>query len=453
MKKFIVLALIITVYFSTLEAEDKEVLVIGHTMYQKQKIDYKTVVTFAADKEGERVWNWDHAQRYCKNLKLNNYSDWQVASRAELQKIMTKDQGYNGLYVKNSFAGYMPEPDPKYADVWMWTRDSKASNLGAFVNFKKGKTGWADKKYKGYVICTRNAGKNFKLNTDIEKLKKPLLFEYKKNVWRSDMTQKGTKPLGHYSLLYFYCQNGLNPPILSLSRFIKHKKTTYFFAYKDNNKKRLNLYRTNGTSKGTKKVGSIGNNVAYSPIWVGDKLYFLSNEDLPQQDYSSGEKLWMLDTKINRLRYIGETVTNNSYDILLPFAQSKTKLFFKRWSAGKGIIAGVWVVDQKKGFKKVKGFKKIPDHLKSIKVAGKNYRLSPLKTLPWGCSTDGIQGSFKIEKKSILHKNRQILKFSNVKGLKAHDAKLVFNSENYAVLASRNHLWAVNSRGNMVRLK
>jgi len=157
MKIFIVIVVIVAVYFSTLEAEDKEVLVIGYTMYQKQKIDYKTVVTFAADKEGKRVWNWSHAQRYCKNLRLNNYSDWQVASRTELLKIMTKDQGYNGLYVKNSFAKYMPEPDPKYFDIWMWTRDSKRANLGAFVNFKKGKTGWADKKYKGYVICTRVA--------------------------------------------------------------------------------------------------------------------------------------------------------------------------------------------------------------------------------------------------------------------------------------------------------
>ena len=172
MKKFILIAVIVAVCFSTLEAEDKEVLVIGHTMYQKQKIDYKTVVTFAADKEGKRVWNWDHAQRYCRNLGLNNYSDWQVASRAELLKIMTKDQGYNRLYVKNSFARYMPEPDPKYFDVWMWTRDRKRPNLGAFANFKKGKTGWADKKYKGYVICTRNVGKNFKLNANIGKLKK-----------------------------------------------------------------------------------------------------------------------------------------------------------------------------------------------------------------------------------------------------------------------------------------
>jgi hypothetical protein len=44
--------------------------------------------------------------------------------------------------------------------------------------------------------------KKFKLNADIGKLKKPLLFEYKKNVLRSDMTQKGTKPLENYGLLY-----------------------------------------------------------------------------------------------------------------------------------------------------------------------------------------------------------------------------------------------------------
>ena len=248
MKKFIAIAVIVAVCFSTLEAEDKEVLVIGHTMYQKQKIDYKAVVTFAADKEGKRVWNWGHAQRYCKNLRLNNYSDWQVASRTELLKIMTKDQGYNGLYVKNSFTRYMPEPDPKYFDVWMWTRDSKGSKLGAFINFKKGKTGWADKKYKGYVICSRSVGKKVKQDTEIEKTKRPIVFEYQKKVWGSDMTQKGTMLLGDYSLLYFYCQNFPNASISTASRLIKHKKTTYFFAYKGKNKKSLNLYKTNGTS-------------------------------------------------------------------------------------------------------------------------------------------------------------------------------------------------------------
>ena len=456
MKKFIIVSVIVAIFFSILDAKDKDVLVIGHTMYQKQKIDYKTVVTFAADKEGKRVWNWSHAQRYCKNLKLNSYSDWQVSSRTELLKIMTKDQGYNGLYVKNNFAKYMPEPDPKYFDVWMWTRDSKASSLGAFVNFKKGKTGWADKKYKGYVICTRNLGKNLKLNADIAKHKKPLLFEYKKNIWRSDLTKKGTMPLGNYSLLSFNCQTGLNPSVLSMSRLIKHKKTTYFFAYKGQNKKSLNLYRTHGTVNSTKKIGSIGNNVAYSPVWIGDKLYFLSSAYLPQQADPSEEKLWMLDAKANRLRYIGETIKNKSNDIMFPFAKSKTKLFFKTFSYGsKGKKEREWIftTGQQKGFKKVKSFKKIPDDLKSIKVAGKSHRLKSLDLLPWGCGADSIQGSFKIEKKSILYKNKQIIKLSNVKDLKVYDVELVFNGEKYAVLASSNHLWGVNSRGKMERLK
>ena len=67
------------------------------------------------------------------------------------------------------------------------------------------------------------------------------------------MTQKGTKPLGDYSLLYFHCQNGLDAAILTASRLIKHKKTTYFFAYKGKNKKSLNLYRTMVQSKVQKK--------------------------------------------------------------------------------------------------------------------------------------------------------------------------------------------------------
>jgi hypothetical protein len=347
----------------------------------------------------------------------------------------------------------MPPLGGKYDDVWFWTRDSKSSKVAAFVNVKKHKADWADKKYKGYVLCTRSVGKTVKQNSGTIKLEKPILFEYQKKIWRSDLTKKGTMLLGDYSLLYFYCQNFPNASIPTASRLIKYKKSTYFFAYKGNNKKSLNLYRTNGTVKGTKKVGSIGNNVAYSPIWVEDKLYFFSSEYLPQQADPPEEKLWMLDAKANRLGYIGETIKNKSDDILFPFAQSKTKLFFKSWTYGKGNIAGVWVVDQKKGFKKVKSFKKIPDDLKSIKVAGKNYRLNPLKALPWGCGADSIQGSFKIEKKSILYKNKQIIKLSNVKGLKVYDVSLVFNGEKYSIIASNDKLWGVGSKGKLERLK
>jgi len=400
-----------------------------------------------------RVWRWNKAQNYCEKLKLDGYDGWRVASKKELEKIMTSSASESGLYVNLEFSKKMPPLGGKYDNVWFWTRDSKSFKVAAFVNFKKHKVGWAKKSYKGYVLCSRNVGKTVKQNGEIIKLKKPILFEYQKKIWRSDLTKKGTIPLGDYSLLYFYCQNFPNASIPTASRLIKYKKTTYFFAYKGNNKKSLNLYRTNGTVKGTKKVGNIGNNVAYYPIWVEDKLYFFSSEYLPQQDSPPEEKLWMLDTKTNRLKYMGETVTNNSCEFLFPFAQSKTKLFFKRLSTGKGFVAGVWVVDQKKGFKKVKNFKKIPDHLKSIKVAGKNYRLHPLKTLLWGCGADSIQGSFKIEKKSILYNNKQIIKLSNVKDLKVYDVELVFNGEKYAILASPHHLWGVNSRGKMERLK
>lgn len=181
MKKLRVVAVAMVILASWLGAKD--VVVIGHTMYQKQKINYKTVVIFAADKEGKRVWNWDHAQRYCRNLSLSGYHDWQVASKSELLKIMANYQGYNGLYVKNIYGRYMPEPDPKYFDVWMWTRNSRAPHLGAFVNFKKGKTGWADKKYKGYVICTRavkNASKSISHKS------------YKKAACKSDTKQELT---------------------------------------------------------------------------------------------------------------------------------------------------------------------------------------------------------------------------------------------------------------------
>ena len=172
------------------------------------------------------------------------------------------------------------------------------------------------------------------------------------------MTQKGTMLLGDYSLLYYYCQNFPKAAIPAASRLIKHKNTTYFFAYKGKNKKSLNLYRTNGTAKGTKKIGSIGNNVAYSPVLVGDKLYFLSSEYLPQQADPLEEKLWMLDAGVDRLRYIGETAGKSKGNMYI-FAKSSTRLFFKYLSYdSKREKEGeeIWVADPKKGLKKVKSY-------------------------------------------------------------------------------------------------
>ena len=322
------------------------------------------------------------------------------------------------------------------------------------MNFKKAKSGWADKSYKGYVICSSSVGKAAKSNAGIVKLKRPFLFEYKKKVWRTDMTLKGTMSLGNYSLLYFYCQNGLDSAIPSASRLIRHKKTTYFFAYKGKNKKSLNLYRTNGTVKGTKKIGTISNNVAYSPVWVGDKLYFLTSAYLPQQADPLKEKLWVLDTRVNSLRYVGETASELKGN-MYAFAKSRTKLFFKYISYDskrKRVGEEIWITGQNKGIKKVKSFKKVPDNLKSIKVAGKNHSLKPLDALAWGCDSDSIKGSFEIGQKSLLYKDKQIVNLSTIKDMKVYDVKLVFSDEKYAVLASDEHLWGVDSQGNIQKI-
>ena len=150
MKKIFLVLLII------LGLQAKDTVVIGHTMYQKQKYDYKNTIIFETDKEGLRVWNWQNGQKYCKRLKLGGFKDWRVASKKELLALMSKAPIYNTLYVKRPLAMFMPEPDVKYHDVWFWSRDSKKPNLGAFVNFKKANSGWADKKYKGYILCTRD---------------------------------------------------------------------------------------------------------------------------------------------------------------------------------------------------------------------------------------------------------------------------------------------------------
>ncbi len=140
--------------FTLLNAQ--ETISIGKTMYQKQAFSTKDKQVFDADREGSRVWNWSKAKNYCKRLNLGGYNDWRVANQKELQSLMTKKPSSTGLFVKSTFASSMPATGGKYDDVWMWTRDSKSSKLGVFVNFKKAKSGKADKSYKGYVLCTRS---------------------------------------------------------------------------------------------------------------------------------------------------------------------------------------------------------------------------------------------------------------------------------------------------------
>lgn len=433
----------------------KDTVVISDTMYQNQAFTPKEKEIFDTDWEGMRVWRWSKAQSYCQKLKLEGYDGWRVASRKELEAIMADAPSKNGLYVKSPFASKMPPLGGKYDDVWFWTRDSKSSKVGAFANFKKAKSGWADKSYKGYVLCTRSVGKEGDARADSVKLKKPILFDNNQEVWYSDLTKKGTGALGNYRLLYFYCQNFPSASIPAASRFIKHKNTTYFFAYNGKNKKSLNLYRTNGKPKGTKKIGSIGKEVAYSPIWVGNRLYFLSSEYLPQQDDPMEEKLWVLDTNTHHLSYVGETAVKEK-TIMRPFVKSKKRLFFKRtfYDTSAKIAYEDLLIVKKRGFKKIKRFKgKIPKTLKKIEVSGRSYDLEPVTFLKWGCDDSDDQESFKIKEKALWYRDTKIAKLSGIKGLKVYGVALLFNGEKYAILASGKYLWGVDREGEIWRIR
>ena len=150
-KKLFLLGVLLTFALPLFAIE--HTIIIGKTMYQNQSFTVKDKEIFDSDWEGLRVWRWSKAQEYCKKLKVDGYGGWRVASQKELQSIMRKKPSSNGLYIRSDFA--MPQTGGKYDNVWMWTCDSKKPHLGAYVNFKKAKSGWADKKYKGYVLCTR----------------------------------------------------------------------------------------------------------------------------------------------------------------------------------------------------------------------------------------------------------------------------------------------------------
>jgi len=160
MKKIIAIAVMLATSLSFLQARGSDVLIIGDVMYQNQAFSARDKQIFDADIEGSRVWNWHHANRYCRRLHLNGYSDWRLASTRELTTIMNRTKGRNGLYAKPIFK--MPATGGKYDNVWMWAGEAVAepnsldSHIGSFVNFKKNNRGNADMGYKGYVICTRS---------------------------------------------------------------------------------------------------------------------------------------------------------------------------------------------------------------------------------------------------------------------------------------------------------
>ena len=93
--------------------------------------------------------DWKNAIKYCKNLTLDNHSDWRLPTIKELRTIRYysdgapalvegfKNSAYGAYWASTPYKGY-----PKYA----WG-----------INFFSGYVGFVIKHYKGLVRCVRNS--------------------------------------------------------------------------------------------------------------------------------------------------------------------------------------------------------------------------------------------------------------------------------------------------------
>lgn len=459
MKKFFYLLLFIS---QLVMAQNSTV--IGDTIYQNQAFSTKDKEIFDSDKEGSRVWNWSQAQRYCKRLKLDGHSGWRVASQKELQLLMSKTPKSNGLYIHPRFAHNMPKIGGRYDDIWMWTRDKKSTKIGAFVNFKKAKQGWAEKRYKGYVLCTRKVSTSRKKN----RLKKVMLFESNAQVWRSDMSPKGTYALGAYQLSDFQVC-GIIP--LGYSRehacsdessgFVRFGKYKYFFAHKGSSKI-LNIYRTDGTKKGTKKIASLGKKVAYMPMVIAHNLYFMRSSYVPFQTEPPDRELWVVDmkrAKAKKIIQLNFDTSINGSNYFSMYASSKSHLFLQAHhydEKSKITNKELWLVEKNnKNIRKLKEFKdEIPENLKSIKVSGVINKLTKVpNNSSFGWERFIPKGEFSIKEGFLLHKGAKIANLSKIKGLISHKANIVYNSKEDTIIESSGKLWGVDDTAKVLRLQ
>jgi hypothetical protein len=126
----------------------KDVVVIDGLWYQNQPFT----------KEYER----EDAKKYCDNLSLAGYDDWQLPTYEELKKLVTQSQNTNlkGYHynVDSRFVEHMPRPsNGKYNIVFFWTSTefSKDSEGTWMVNFGNGSDSWGFDMLEGYTLCVR----------------------------------------------------------------------------------------------------------------------------------------------------------------------------------------------------------------------------------------------------------------------------------------------------------
>jgi len=135
----------------------KEIIVIDGIIYQNQPFSSQDKSNYENLREGNRVWEWNSAKRYCQNLTLGGYINWRVPTKEELKKLLTKNKNSsrNGYQynIKKEFIENMPPLNGRYPYAGFWSSLEKNSLKAWGFNFHDGGNGWGSKTYRHYTLC------------------------------------------------------------------------------------------------------------------------------------------------------------------------------------------------------------------------------------------------------------------------------------------------------------
>ena len=130
-------------------------------------IDPSTGLMWAAKDNGKDV-SWKHAVKYCRDLRLAGYSDWRLASVAELQPIYDKTANAPGLAGKHDDEPTMWHVKGNlFLTGYQWSSNDILDDRGHpsgyayYFDFNEGKPNETQKGYSTFThaLCVRGPGK------------------------------------------------------------------------------------------------------------------------------------------------------------------------------------------------------------------------------------------------------------------------------------------------------
>ena len=112
-------------------------------------IDNATNLMWQDDNDAKTITKtWQEAIRYCENLTLGGYNDWNLTNINQLKSIVDTNR-------------YDPAIDPTFQNVvsnvyWSSTTGASGTSYAWDVVFGGGNDAWGNKTHRYYVRCVRD---------------------------------------------------------------------------------------------------------------------------------------------------------------------------------------------------------------------------------------------------------------------------------------------------------